>query len=236
VQSLRKCSSVGRGVFSGRLEVLKGASVYRLRALCDARGRRAESLGILALEFPPLEGVWITFSFAGYKCVYMAEYQGIPRWGKHTFRHVANHQASASHNGITVSSAFLIPSAKALASEHAISRSRSSKARLRESNSKSSTSLVRIGDFRDVNSLFTGIDDSFLLPNGLPCSCTYSRARSLRSPLTREIHSTQKAAQVPCQCNEADCHKFDGKPVAWQVYSPPSGAKMDPPYHPDHYA
>src|ERR1700740_3654635 len=37
--------------------------------------------------------------------------------------HLANHQASASHNGITVRSAFLIPRAIALTSEHAISRS-----------------------------------------------------------------------------------------------------------------
>jgi hypothetical protein len=59
---------------------------------------------------------------------------------KSLFITLPNHQASASHEGITVSSAFLIPSAKALALEHAISRSRSPKARFRERNSKNSTS------------------------------------------------------------------------------------------------
>jgi hypothetical protein len=83
---------------------------------------------------------------------------------KSLFITLPNHQASASHNGTTVSSAFLIPSAKALALEHAISRSRSPKARLRERNSKNSTSPARIGDVYDVTSLFIGIDDSFLLP------------------------------------------------------------------------
>jgi hypothetical protein len=80
--------------------------------------------------------------------------------------HLANHQASASHNGITVSSAFLTPRTNALASEHAISRSRSSHARLCAKNSNSSTSPVRIGDFRDVPSVFTVINDS--------CSRMYS--------------------------------------------------------------
>lgn len=44
--------------------------------------------------------------------------------------HLANHQASTSHNGVTASSAFLIPRANALTSEHTIPRSRSSQARL----------------------------------------------------------------------------------------------------------
>jgi hypothetical protein len=38
--------------------------------------------------------------------------------------HLANHQANASHDGITVSSAFLSLRTNALASHHAISRSR----------------------------------------------------------------------------------------------------------------
>jgi hypothetical protein len=58
------------------------------------------------------------------------------------FHHLANHQASASHHGITVSNAFQIPRANALTSEHAISRSRTSLARFY---SKSSTALVGIG-------------------------------------------------------------------------------------------
>jgi hypothetical protein len=36
--------------------------------------------------------------------------------------HLANHQASASHNGITFSSAFLDPRTNAVATEHAIPR------------------------------------------------------------------------------------------------------------------
>jgi hypothetical protein len=71
--------------------------------------------------------------------------------------HLANHQASASHNGITISSAFLTPRTNALAPEHAISRSWSSQARLWARNSNSSTSPVRIRDFRDVPSVFTVI-------------------------------------------------------------------------------
>ena len=39
-----------------------------------------------------------------------------------SYFHRANHQASASHNGITLSSAFLTPRTNALASEYAISR------------------------------------------------------------------------------------------------------------------
>jgi hypothetical protein len=61
--------------------------------------------------------------------------------------HLANHLASASYNGITVSSAFLTPHTNALASEHAISRSWSSQTRLCAKNSTSSTSPVRIGGF-----------------------------------------------------------------------------------------
>jgi hypothetical protein len=44
--------------------------------------------------------------------------------------HLANHQASASHNGIMVSSAFLAPRTNAVTTEHAIPRSWSSQARL----------------------------------------------------------------------------------------------------------
>jgi hypothetical protein len=72
--------------------------------------------------------------------------------------YLASHKANASHNGATASSAFLIPRTNALASEHVISRSRSSQARLFESNSDSSTSPVRVGDFRDVTSVFTVIN------------------------------------------------------------------------------
>jgi hypothetical protein len=89
--------------------------------------------------------------------------------------YLANHNASASHSGITVSNPFLIPRANALTSEHVISRSRSSQARLRESNSKSSTSPVRVGDFRDVLSTFTVTNDSLLFrAESLPCPCMYS--------------------------------------------------------------
>jgi hypothetical protein len=80
--------------------------------------------------------------------------------------HLANHQASASHSGITVSSTFLTPRTNALVSEHAISQSWSSQARLCAKNSKSSTSPVRIGDSRDVPSAFTVMNDS--------CSRMYS--------------------------------------------------------------
>jgi hypothetical protein len=44
-------------------------------------------------------------------------------WTLSLFHHLANHQMSAIHNGVTVSSAFLIPRANALTSEHTISRS-----------------------------------------------------------------------------------------------------------------
>jgi hypothetical protein len=71
--------------------------------------------------------------------------------------HLANHQASASHNGITVSSAFLTPRTNALVPEQAISRSRSSQARLLARSSNSSTSPVSIRDFREVPSVFTVI-------------------------------------------------------------------------------
>ena len=80
--------------------------------------------------------------------------------------HLANHQASASHNGITFSSAFLTPRTNALATEHAIPRSWSAQARLCAKNSSNSTLPVRIRDFRDVTSLFTVIND--------PCSRMYS--------------------------------------------------------------
>jgi hypothetical protein len=80
--------------------------------------------------------------------------------------HLANHQASASHNGITVSSAFLLPAPMPWRPEHAGSRSWSSQARLCAKNSISSTSPLRIGDFRDVPSVFTVIHDS--------CSCMNS--------------------------------------------------------------
>jgi hypothetical protein len=80
--------------------------------------------------------------------------------------HLANHQASASHNGITFSSAFLTLRTNALATEHASPRSWSSQARLCANNPSSSTSPVRIRDFRDVPSLFTVIND--------PCSRMYS--------------------------------------------------------------
>src|SRR5579863_7384651 len=80
------------------------------------------------------------------------------------FHHLANHQMIAIHNGVTASSAFLIPRANALTSEHAISRSRSSQARLLARNSKSSTSPVRIGDCRDLFSVLTGMTDPFLIP------------------------------------------------------------------------
>jgi hypothetical protein len=76
--------------------------------------------------------------------------------------HLANHKASASHNGATASCAFRIPRANALTSEHAISRSRSSQARLCAQYSKSSTSTLSVGDFHDVVSTFTVINDSFL--------------------------------------------------------------------------
>jgi len=92
------------------------------------------------------------------------------------------------------------------------------------------------GDVYDVTSLFAGIDDSFLLPDALPCSYIYSRARSLRSTLTREIHTAQKAAQVSRQRNETDCQKFNRQTVAWQIYSPLSGADMYPPHQPYHHA
>ena len=80
--------------------------------------------------------------------------------------HLANHQASASHNGVTVNNAFLAPRTNALTTEHAIPRSWSSQARLCAKDSSSSTLPVRIRDFRDVPSLFTVIHD--------PCSRIYS--------------------------------------------------------------
>jgi hypothetical protein len=80
--------------------------------------------------------------------------------------HLANQQASASHNGIIVSSAFLTPRTNAPGIGTRISRSRSSQARLCAKNSKSSTSPVRIGDCRDVSSVLTVINDS--------CSPMYS--------------------------------------------------------------
>jgi hypothetical protein len=99
--------------------------------------------------------------------------------------HLANHKASASHNGATASSAFRIPRANALTSEHAISRSRSSQARLCAKYSKSSTSPVSGADFRDVVFAFTGIDDSFyFLPQPLPSNQGDSRrSKAAKCPL-----------------------------------------------------
>ena|SRR5580692_2091514 len=56
------------------------------------------------------------------------------------------------------------------------------------------------------------------------------------APLTREIHTAQKAAQVSRQRNETDCQKFNRQTVAWQIYSPLSGADMYPPHQPYHHA
>jgi hypothetical protein len=76
--------------------------------------------------------------------------------------YLVNHQASAIHNGVTVSSALQIPRANALASEQDISRSRSSQAFLCARNSKSSTSPLRILYSRDVLSIFTLINLPFM--------------------------------------------------------------------------
>src|SRR5579864_1702436 len=57
-----------------------------------------------------------------------------------------------------------MPRASASTSEHTISRSRSAQARLCAKNSTRSTSPVGVGDFRDIPSVCTGIDDSLLLP------------------------------------------------------------------------
>ena len=82
--------------------------------------------------------------------------------------YLANHKASAAHNGITANSAFLIPRASALASEHTIPCSRSSHAHLCSNNSKRSTSPVRARDFGDVLSTFIVISNSSLR---CPISC-----------------------------------------------------------------
>ena len=132
--------------------------------------------------------------------------------------HLANHQASASHNGITRRS-------NALASEHAVSRSWSSEARLCAKNSTSSTSPVRIGDFRDVPSVFTVISDS--------CSRMNSKAGSSRSTLTREVHAAQKAAQMAGQRNNTHCQKFHSEAIAGQEYRPLPSTEMHPPHQPD---
>ena len=79
--------------------------------------------------------------------------------------YLANHKPSASHNGVTASNAFLIPRANALTSEHTISRSRSSHARLCARNSNNSTSPVLIEECRDLTSVSTVIDDSLLVPS-----------------------------------------------------------------------
>ena len=142
--------------------------------------------------------------------------------------HLANHQASASHNGITVRSAFLTPRTNALRSEHTILRSRSSQARLCAKNSNSSTSPVCVGDFREVPSVFTVIN--------APCSPMYSRAGSRRSTLTREVYAAQKAAQMAGQRNNARCQKFHSEAIARQEYRPLPSTKMHPPHQPDQNA
>ena len=83
--------------------------------------------------------------------------------------YLANHKASATHNGITTNNAFLIPRANALTSQHTISCSRSSQAHFCPKNSKSSTSPERAWDFGNVLSTFTVISNSSLRCPG-PCS------------------------------------------------------------------
>jgi hypothetical protein len=139
--------------------------------------------------------------------------------------HLANHQASTSHDGITFSTAFLTPRTNALAMEHAIPRSWSSRERLCAKNSSGSTLPVRIRDFRDVPSLFTVIND--------PCSRMYCKARSRRSSLTREVHTAQKAAQMAGQRNNTHCQKFHGEAIARQEIRPSPSTEMHPPHQPD---
>jgi hypothetical protein len=62
-----------------------------------------------------------------------------------------------------------MPRANALTSEHTISGSRSSQARLCEKNSNSSTLSVRVGDFRDLLSTFTVINGSYAIPGPIRC-------------------------------------------------------------------
>jgi hypothetical protein len=141
------------------------------------------------------------------------EYEETQRNGEVGFRHLANHQASASHNGITVNSAFLIPRANALASEQAISRSRSSQARLCPRNSNSSTSPVRIRDCRDPSSAF--ILMNILFDSRFSPIYVFGL---VGATLTWQIHPAQKSAHVPRQSDEANCQEFNGQTVAWQVH------------------
>src|SRR5437660_8918645 len=129
------------------------------------------STGEMATEKVNLIQIWLRGAVGGGLGPALSEFDatGVPApvaSSVESCSHLANHQASASHNGVTVNSAFLTPCTNALATEHAIPRSWSSQARLCAKDSSSSTLPVRIRDFRDVPSLFTVIHD--------PCSRIYS--------------------------------------------------------------
>ena len=138
--------------------------------------------------------------------------------------HLANHQASASHNGITVSSAFLAPRTNAVATEHAIPRSWSSQARL----------CAKIPAVRPCRCV-SGISAMYLryLPSYMTLAPESIFRRDLVGALTGKVHTTQKAAQMAGQRNNTHCQKFHGEAIARQEIRPSPSTKMHPPHQPD---
>src|SRR6266481_8855990 len=68
--------------------------------------------------------------------------------------------------------------------------------------------------------------------NSPPGGSTDSRLRSFGTPLSRSIHTTEKAAEVSRQCDNDYGHSLDRQAVSGQdLFLFPPGSHVDEPHH-----